>query len=327
MLSNPETALARVASAAAKPDAERRLQQLLRESAGIYRGLSSGQAEWLRGQIYAALAQCQCGPDSTRAAAEDLSTSYNPILLSGAARCLAAQQIVEPAWVESARAARQRIALRDVYPDIRFSAPGACCSSSRTALAELNALIDRDDTEKSNVRSETQHELVSEVFALCPTRTSAIAFRDQDNERLTFTELFDDKAALIAFFYTRCMNPQKCSLTISRLGEAARQVARQETAIGCFGITYDPRFDTSPRLAAYGHDRRFPFSNASRLLRCTSGWSILRDIFGLRVGFGASVINGHARELFIVNRGKHAKRCNPDAVNESPMWLAHGMMG
>ena len=312
-----ESAVATIVSTAARNEPEIRLRQLLDESANIYRGLSSSQAEWLRAQVYAALAQSQCSPETTGAAMEDLRTSHNPIVLAGAARCLAAQETLDPCWAQIAQTARRRIALCDVYPDIRIPSAHSCCGKSKTALGEIDALIDRFSEPGVEVGSEMVEVGVPETFPLCPELTSAIEFRDQEGNRMTFSELVFERPASIAFFYTRCMNPQKCSLTISRLGETARKLSAYRARVGCFGISYDPRFDTSPRLAAYGQDRGFPFSPNDRLLRCTSGWPSLRRLFGLRVGFGASVVNGHSRELFVVYEGKRAERFFPDALNNA----------
>ena len=43
---------------------------------------------------------------------------------------------------------------------------------------------------------------------------------DQDGARVTFGEFFAGKPSVVAFFYTRCDNPNKCSLTITKLGSS-----------------------------------------------------------------------------------------------------------
>ena len=74
---------------------------------------------------------------------------------------------------------------------------------------------------------------------------------------------------MVAFFYTRCDNPNKCSLTITKLGRLQRRLAdlgldgRIQTA----AITYDPEFDLPARLRAYGENRGVVFSPSDRLFR------------------------------------------------------------
>ncbi|WP_139125750.1 thioredoxin domain-containing protein [Arcticibacter eurypsychrophilus] len=44
-----------------------------------------------------------------------------------------------------------------------------------------------------------------------------VVLEDQNKERFRFNEFFKGTPSIVAFFYTRCNNPNKCSATITRL--------------------------------------------------------------------------------------------------------------
>ena len=105
------------------------------------------------------------------------------------------------------------------------------------------------------------------------------------------------------FFYTRCDNPNKCSLTITKL--AALQRALQERGlhgrIRTAAITYDPAYDLPPRLRAYGENRGVVFGDSDRFLRTIAGLEALQEYFDLGVNFGQASVNRHRIELFILD--------------------------
>jgi cytochrome oxidase Cu insertion factor (SCO1/SenC/PrrC family) len=100
---------------------------------------------------------------------------------------------------------------------------------------------------------------------------------------------------VVAFFYTRCDNPHKCSLTITKL--AALQGSLEERglagALKVAAITYDPDFDLPNRLRLYGNDRGMRFGEDARFFRATSGFQEIRRRFDLGVNYGASTVNRH----------------------------------
>ena len=112
-----------------------------------------------------------------------------------------------------------------------------------------------------------------------PADIGAVVLEDQDGRRTTFAEWFGPAPAVVAFFYTRCPNPNKCSLTvIAKLGRLARRLAGRGVRVA--GITYDPGFDDASRLRAVRRGPRRPASaptsrccarsRASRRCRATS---------------------------------------------------------
>jgi protein SCO1 len=137
-----------------------------------------------------------------------------------------------------------------------------------------------------------------------------LEFEDQEQSRLTYAEFFHQKPTIVVFFYTRCNNPNKCSLTITKLGQL-QQMIREEGLAGQLqtaAITYDPEYDLPARLKAYGLNRGVVFSEENRFFRTLEGLNELQDYFGLGVNFNGSIVNQHRIELFILdNQGRIAK--------------------
>ena len=131
----------------------------------------------------------------------------------------------------------------------------------------------------------------------------ATVFEDQDGAPISFADFFVGQPSIVAFFYTRCDNPQKCSLTVSKLATVQRQLAERGAAdrVRTAAITYDPGFDVPARLRAYGHGRSMRMDNGHRLLRAPGGIEPLRRHFRLGVNFVESLVNRHRIEIYILD--------------------------
>ena len=140
------------------------------------------------------------------------------------------------------------------------------------------------------------------------TRTSSSSinstvFEDQNGQTITFGEFFQGRPSIVVFFYTRCDNPLKCSLTITKLAHIQKLLETEGLAdqINTAGITYDPGFDLSERLLNYGQHRGIRFAPQHRLLRSPDGLNALRKHFQLGVNFVESLVNRHRIELYILD--------------------------
>src|SRR6185369_2556868 len=140
------------------------------------------------------------------------------------------------------------------------------------------------------------------------TRTSSSSidstvFEDQNGQTITFGEYFHGRPSIVVFFYTRCDNPLKCSLTITKLARIQKLLESEGLAdqINTAGITYDPGFDLPERLLNYGHHRDIHFAPQHRLLRASEGLDSLRKHFELGVNFIESLVNRHRIELYILD--------------------------
>lgn len=281
-----------------------RMADMLRQDASHFRGLSTGDVHQLRGHILAALEHRTHSSDAQATIREDIETSLSPVVLAGAARAL---RNVAPPHDDLRRLlakGAERISARDEFvafgpeEDLRtaceeiaatldrWAEPRACCGARASAASDVEPRMDDPRTP-------------------CGAMLDRVVIEDQAAIHRALVALLRERPSIIAFFYTRCMNPQKCSLTVMRLGDAARHLA-ERPELGdwnMIGVSYDPEYDTPPRLHNYGRDRGFPFGAKVCLARCTTGWPAMKRAFGLRVGYGAATVNEHARECFLVTPG------------------------
>jgi cytochrome oxidase Cu insertion factor (SCO1/SenC/PrrC family) len=142
---------------------------------------------------------------------------------------------------------------------------------------------------------------------------AALQLQDQDGARLSFGDFFFGRPGIMTFFYTRCMNPEKCSLTITKLARLQRRIREQQLQgrVSLAAVTYDPAFDLPRRLHAYGTDRGMMFDERNRMLRTTGPFDPFRRSFDLGVGYGSVTVNRHRRDLFVLNDKGHAAASFP----------------
>jgi protein SCO1/2 len=130
-----------------------------------------------------------------------------------------------------------------------------------------------------------------------------VVFEDHEGTARTFQELFRGRVSIVVFFYTRCDNPLKCSLTVSKLARVQQLLEERGLSgrITTAAITYDPAFDVPERLRAYGKDRRVRMDGDHRLLRTVDRLNTLRRYFGLGVNFIGSLVNRHQIEAYVLD--------------------------
>ncbi|PYI62466.1 MAG: hypothetical protein DMF07_13510 [Verrucomicrobia bacterium] len=136
----------------------------------------------------------------------------------------------------------------------------------------------------------------------CETIESTV-FKDHDGARITFREFFRGHPSVVVFFYTRCDNPQKCSLTITKLARLQNLLLERGLAeqIRTAAITYDPGFDIPERLRGYAKNRGVLMNVDHRMLRAVEGINELRAHFKLGVNFIGSLVNRHRIEVYILD--------------------------
>jgi len=136
-----------------------------------------------------------------------------------------------------------------------------------------------------------------------PGPVDAVRFEDHAGATITFGAFFHGHPTIVVFFYTRCDNPLKCSLTVAKLAGIQKLLAADELAekIHTAAITYDPAFDVPERLRVYGEDRGVRLDARHRMLRAPRDNKALRQYFGLGVNFIASLVNRHRIEAYILD--------------------------
>jgi len=126
---------------------------------------------------------------------------------------------------------------------------------------------------------------------------------DHDGNSLTFDDLCRGHVTIAIFFYTRCDNPLKCSLSVTKLGRLQRLIEERGLTgqIHTAAMTYDPAFDLPDRLRRYGQLRGMRPNAENRLLRAPDGIDPLRRHFALGVSFIESLVNRHRIEAYILD--------------------------
>ena len=133
----------------------------------------------------------------------------------------------------------------------------------------------------------------------------SIVLEDQDGTKTTFKAFFRGQPTIVVFFYTRCDNPMKCSLTITKLArvQALLEAGASPVASALRRSPTIPAFDLPDRLRIYGQDRGVRMDAGHRLFRATEDNDALQEHFGLGVGFVGSLVNRHRIELYILDAG------------------------
>jgi protein SCO1/2 len=134
-------------------------------------------------------------------------------------------------------------------------------------------------------------------------RIASVTLQDHKGALITFKDFFQGQPSIVVFFYTRCDNPMKCSLTIAKLARVQKLLEAQGLAdrIHTAAITYDPAFDLPERLRVYGQDRGVRMDTGHRILRVTEDNDVLRRHFELGVNFIESLVNRHRIEVYILD--------------------------
>lgn len=130
-----------------------------------------------------------------------------------------------------------------------------------------------------------------------------VQLQDQFGNRMAWDAFFRGKPTLLAFFYTRCRNPYKCTRTILNLAEVQGEIGRRGLA-GQFriaAISYDAQFDTPATLRSYGVARNFAFDDDCRMFRVTEGYDRLSELIELEVSYNQAQVSSHRIEIFILD--------------------------
>lgn len=319
--------------AAAAPDAAGRLTGYFEDSNAIYAGLGSADVDRVRSYALAALART--APEAgIGAAREEIETGYSAGPLAAAARVVAALERPDRDWLDllTAAAARVRGTDRKVWFDRIDAAPRpeivdtATSDLVRAFIAVSDALGLRPADCAAILNNAPPAFSAAVRGALSETRPSLCCCRhhrsapewaarrplhpevwgtpaqDQDWRTASLGDRLLGRPAVLAFFYTRCTNPTKCSRTVATLAALQRRAAAKGLSgrIAIFAITYDPDWDTPARLHRYGTDRGLTFSAHTGLLRITEGWESARAAFDLAVGYGPTTVNRHRIEVLML---------------------------
>jgi cytochrome oxidase Cu insertion factor (SCO1/SenC/PrrC family) len=327
-----------------EPDAADRLAALLPENLPLHAGRSAAEMTRFRGYLLAAFADTGLPDAALPYVVESLEAGHGPDEVAGAAIGLrglgtAPVDVAMPLLraIESLAGADLTVSFEAYRPTWPYARPttaltevvrtiGLLGERAQPAVARLADLAGQRDRFPAALRDEMQRvvDAAAAYSGCCGSGTcaccappvqpaaplpddvpTATVLEDQDGRTTAFDEFFTGRPAVVAFFYTRCDNPRKCSLTVMKLAALQRSV--EDGAVRIAAITYDPAFDLPDRLRRYGTDRGIRFGEHVRFFRVPSGFDDVRRRFDLGVNYGAATVNRHRTELFVLDgRGRVA---------------------
>jgi protein SCO1/2 len=288
------------------PERVGELVALLPESLPVYAGRSSAEVTRLRGYLLAALADTGLPPVALPYVLETLESGHEPYEVAAAA--IALRGFHGPGDEVMPYLARAQRNMTGADSIVSFEAydPRWPYAQPTTAVAELSRTIAKLEAHAAHVSRACCHAPpLLEKTGRAVTVPCDVALEDQHGRSETFEGFFRGKPSLIAFFYTRCESPYKCSLTVTRLGRLQALLEERGLAgrLRLAAITYDPEFDIPKRLETYGSDRSVRFGDDVRFFRTTSmsGFDRLAQYFQLGVGYGRSTVNRHRIEAHLLD--------------------------
>lgn len=131
-----------------------------------------------------------------------------------------------------------------------------------------------------------------------------IVLEDQNGAKVPFSSFFQGKPTVLSFFYTRCIAINKCSLTVGNTGRLAKALREMNLhdKVNVALLTYDPVYDLPERIRVYGETRRCEFSDSFKAFRVSpKDYELLKEHFGLEVGYSTSIVNQHQVETYILD--------------------------
>jgi protein SCO1 len=284
------------------------LVALLSEEHPLYCELGLSDITHVRGFVLAAFERLGLPEAALPFVLEELQTGHDPYSVAAAARAVRGLGVPSPQLEPFLLRALDNLAGRDEIVSFGTFDEYMAPRGEVTALAEVRASLAWLQRASDGACCALP-ELAwgRSWFGAGERRTArqvlSARFEDQDAQSVTFAELFVGKPALIAFFYTRCENPRKCSLTLSKLSrvQACLNERGLATKVQVAAITYDPLYDLPARLRAYAEARGLQLNAGARVLRSPRDFSALRAHFRLGVGFLRSIVSRHRVELYLLD--------------------------
>ena len=326
------------------PAKQIQLIDLLQEDHPAYDQRGTTTVSRMRGWVVLALARINIPETALPFVLEELDTGVDAYLVATAAFALRSYPSPSRAFAPFVVRAITNIRYRDERVSLEQYGGYAIGSAGTTPVRELlatllwlgpqaHAMVSEIESLRSGptALNKKYHPSIEQVMSAIQAETSdccqlpdsvrdlfswmrtnrpdsapveSIVFEDQNGQAITFGEFFHGKPSIVAFFYTRCDNPLKCSLTITKLARIQQLLDAEDVAdqINTAGITYDPGFDSPERLMHYGAHRGVRFASHHRLLRTRDGGlDSVRKHFKLGVNFIESLVNRHRIEIYILD--------------------------
>lgn len=325
------------------------LGSLLFESHPLYLGRGSNEVIRIQGYILASLEKHGLHLKTLPIALEALESSMSAYLVAAAAKAIRGLRRKSPQLVPYLLAGIDNIYYRDDTVTFNHYAPKWPLEHPTTALREImltiqwlgnnarkaiprleflsvNSEINKDnrqlilETIEQIQKDKSQLESCCDLLLETPIKVARSSHRkmktlqiqDQEGNLLKFGEFFRDKPTVLVFFYTRCENHNKCSLTINKLGKLQKLLdcSGLKERVKTAAMSYDPVFDTPERLKLYALKRHVHFDDTNRIFRMVekNSMPMMLQYFNSAVNYVGNLINKHQIELYVLDEfGKPIK--------------------
>ncbi len=157
------------------------------------------------------------------------------------------------------------------------------------------------------------------------TLPSNIRINDQFGRSISFKKL-KGKPMLMAFFYTRCINPNKCSRTVTELGKLQAVLQQQyiSSNINIGLVSYDPEYDSPERIKNYAASRGLKADENMLAMNIPEAQlHQLMDAFKIEANYDGNIINIHDVQLLLFDKDNRFVRMyghiiwnNDDVIND-----------
>jgi protein SCO1 len=295
------------------PGRRDRLVALLPERIELYAGRSTNATVRMRGYLLAAFEQVGLPEAALPYVLEELESGRDAYLVAAAAMAIRGLDRPTSQLIPFLRKAEENIATADDAVSFDSYRPHWPAPGHTTATREIARTLAWLDGQAEAVPSVVEgccspdpagpgapaHDGCSETAV-----PVGVPLEDQDGQTLRFGDYFTGQPSAVTFFYTRCDNPNKCSLTITKLAELQRALGAEglRGRVRTAAITYDPAYDLPARLRAFGENRGVTFGKRDRFFRTRARFEDLAAYFGLEVNFGQALVNRHRIELFVLDQ-------------------------
>lgn len=127
-----------------------------------------------------------------------------------------------------------------------------------------------------------------------------MSFLDQNGMNISAADL-RGASTVIAFFYTRCSNPDKCQRVVDQLRSLRQTLRKSELAdaVNIVLVTFEPHIDDSKTLNLYGKKNRFGSDERMKLLRPSPNTlKLLVHILNLPVSMCCDKVTAHDLSIY-----------------------------
>jgi protein SCO1/2 len=273
---------------------------LLQEQHPLHTGRSTSETSRIRGYALAAFEHVGLPDAALPYVLDELQNGDDAYLVAAAARALRGARAPQDVAfaVPLLDVARENIRYADAPITFDDYKPRRPVGRGTTAAEEIRRTREWIG-EVGCCTPPARPSTVRRSLALAP-----LELEDQDGRSVRFGDFFSGKPSVVAFFYTRCDNVRKCSLTITKIAALQRALAAHGLAghVRLGAMTYDPLFDSPARLRAYGRERGVTFGEDVRFFRAAGQFDGVRAAFDLGVNYVGAIVNRHRIEMYVLDR-------------------------